>query len=205
MRSNLLSTALTVLLFTLSGVEGLASAAAKQKPASPRQKPGRVPHAMMTLKRIGPSAFELQSPRGAHVTMATVVASTTSVDERSGDIRIRSLEDGKNAIFTYETGGLKIVHLGALDHLLTKDQVARLGSVDVLMVPVGGDAVRAHAVVGQLKPKYLIVPMHYQDIEAFRKAEDPVTRNFETVAGNTYSIDPANLPKEPKIIVLDYK
>ena len=32
-----------------------------------------------------------------------------------------------------------------------------------------------------------------------------VAKVVETVAGNTYSIDPANLPQQPKIIVLDYK
>lgn len=150
-------------------------------------------------------------------------------DRRFGDIRVRSVgvyhddqegaQRGLNSVFVFETAGLKIVHLGDLGHLLTPEQLAKIGQADVVMVPTGGyftiDAEQAHKVIGQLNPRYLIIPMHYRTdvltidvlatLEPFLKGEDPVTKNIEKVAGNTYSIDPANLPKQPKIIILDYK
>ena len=41
-------------------------------------------------------------------------------------------------IFAVEVDGVHICHLGDLGHLLTEEQVAELGPIDVLLVPVGG-------------------------------------------------------------------
>ena len=72
---------------------------------------------------------------------------------------------GPNTITLVEADGVRAAHLGDLGHLLTEEQVAALGRVDVLMIPVGGfftiDAKQAAAVVKQLKPA-VIVPMHYR-------------------------------------------
>ncbi len=102
------------------------------------------------------------------------------VDERFSfkkgeEIRVRSvgtyhdttqgMERGKNAVFIVEVDGLRIVHLGDLGHILTKEQVDRIGPVDVLMIPVGGvytiNGSEAKRVVAQLKPRLFILPMHY--------------------------------------------
>jgi L-ascorbate metabolism protein UlaG (beta-lactamase superfamily) len=80
-------------------------------------------------------------------------------DDRQGALR------GKNTAFIFETGGLRIVHLGDLGHTLTPDQIAQFGPVDVLLIPVGGvytiDADGAAAVVAELKPR-IVIPMHYK-------------------------------------------
>jgi L-ascorbate metabolism protein UlaG (beta-lactamase superfamily) len=71
---------------------------------------------------------------------------------------------GKNAVFVFEMGELRLAHLGDLGHLLNEDQVEQIGRVDVLMIPVGGtftiDAGQAWQVVASLKPR-VVVPMHY--------------------------------------------
>jgi L-ascorbate metabolism protein UlaG (beta-lactamase superfamily) len=68
-------------------------------------------------------------------------------------------------VFILEADGLRIVHLGDLGHLLSKDQIKKIGPVDVLMIPVGGvytiNGSEAKEVVEQLKPRYYILPMHY--------------------------------------------
>lgn len=71
---------------------------------------------------------------------------------------------GRNVIFRFEIDGIAVCHLGDLGHRLAPQQVAAIGPVDVLLIPVGGkytlDARGAAEVVAQLKPK-VVIPMHY--------------------------------------------
>lgn len=75
------------------------------------------------------------------------------------------LRRGKNIIFVIEVEGLRIVHLGDLGHLPDEQQQEKIGTPDLLMIPVGGtftlDASRAKQCVDMLKPRTTI-PMHYQ-------------------------------------------
>jgi len=80
-------------------------------------------------------------------------------DEAGGSLR------GNNVIFCFELDGIRVCHLGDLGHLLDDKQVKEIGSVDILLIPVGGyytiDAKVATQVCNQLKPK-VIIPMHYK-------------------------------------------
>ncbi|MBN2075577.1 MAG: MBL fold metallo-hydrolase [Dehalococcoidales bacterium] len=73
-------------------------------------------------------------------------------------------ERGSNVIFCFEVDGIKVCHLGDLGHMLSSEQAASIGKVDVLMAPVGGnftiDAVTADAVIEKLKPA-VVIPMHF--------------------------------------------
>ena len=73
---------------------------------------------------------------------------------------------GNNTIFCFEVDGIRVCHLGDLGHRLSDKQVAELGSVDILLIPVGGnftiDAKVATEVCGRLSPK-VIIPMHYRN------------------------------------------
>jgi L-ascorbate metabolism protein UlaG (beta-lactamase superfamily) len=73
---------------------------------------------------------------------------------------------GKNIIFCFEVDGIRVCHLGDLGHSLSDKQVTGLGSVDILLTPVGGnftiDAKVATEVCGRLSPK-VIIPMHYRN------------------------------------------
>ena len=72
---------------------------------------------------------------------------------------------GKTLLFLLEAENLRIAHLGDLGCVLDADQLEGLGSVDVLMIPVGGfftlDAAGALEVVSQLDPR-IVIPMHYR-------------------------------------------
>ncbi len=97
------------------------------------------------------------------------------VDEKFKDIHIQSmgtyhdstsgLKNGKNGVWIIDVDGLRIVHLGDLGHLLNKTQLKKLGTVDVLMVPVGGvytlNGIEAFQVAEQIKPRRYVLPMHY--------------------------------------------
>jgi L-ascorbate metabolism protein UlaG (beta-lactamase superfamily) len=98
------------------------------------------------------------------------------IDEKVKDIAIRSVgvyhdnkkgaEIGLNTVFVFEVGGVRIAHLGDLGHLLTDQQISAIGSVDVVLVPVGGvwtvDALKATQVIDQIRPRLVAIPMHYR-------------------------------------------
>lgn len=77
---------------------------------------------------------------------------------------------GNNVIFCFEVDGIKVCHLGDLGHRLDDKQLKEVGSVDILLIPVGGfftiDAGVATGVCDQLKPR-VIMPMHYRTEKSF--------------------------------------
>lgn len=72
---------------------------------------------------------------------------------------------GKNLIMKIEMEGLTLAHMGDQGAPLTAEQIAALGKIDVLMIPVGGyftiDAAQAYDMVRALKPR-ITIPMHYK-------------------------------------------
>jgi L-ascorbate metabolism protein UlaG (beta-lactamase superfamily) len=72
---------------------------------------------------------------------------------------------GNNVIFCFALDGIRICHLGDLGHHLDASQVAAIGQVDILLIPVGGlytiDARVATEVCQDLNPR-VIIPMHYK-------------------------------------------
>ena len=72
---------------------------------------------------------------------------------------------GKNTIFCFEVDGIRVCHLGDLGHQLNSQQVADLGKVDILLIPVGGSVTIDAKVAGQIGDKLaprVIIPMHYR-------------------------------------------
>jgi L-ascorbate metabolism protein UlaG (beta-lactamase superfamily) len=94
-----------------------------------------------------------------------------------------------NSIFVFETGGLCIAHLSHLHHLLEPADVAKLGHIDIVMVPVDGGLTMsqqdAAAVVEQLQPR-IVLPMHYF-------TRDVLTRFLDLERGK-YAIDVRDSP-----------
>lgn len=89
----------------------------------------------------------------------TVETVATCHDEKGGTLR------GENTVHCLRAGGLSVVHLGDLGHLLSEEQAAALRGCDALLIPVGGtytlDAAGAAAVVQKLQPR-VVIPMHYR-------------------------------------------
>lgn len=69
-----------------------------------------------------------------------------------------------NSIFVFEVADLCLAHLGHLHHRLTEEQLAELGQIDLLMVPIDGTYTMSQEemleVVEQIRP-VTVVPMHY--------------------------------------------
>ena len=70
----------------------------------------------------------------------------------------------KVLIFSLNIDGFKICHLSNLGHKLTVEMLEAIGTVDILLVPVGGgdclDAAKAHEVIEQIDPR-IVIPMYY--------------------------------------------
>jgi L-ascorbate metabolism protein UlaG (beta-lactamase superfamily) len=144
------------------------------------------------------------------------------LDEKFKDVRLRTvglyhdslfgMERGKVAAFIIEADGLRIVHLGDLGHLLTEEQLKRIGPVDVLMIPIGGvytiNGSEAREVVKQIKPRKYILPMHYgtkvyEDLlPADEFLDEQKKENIRHAATNQLLVDPDFKPAEPVIVLL---
>lgn len=69
-----------------------------------------------------------------------------------------------NTLFLFDFGDLTVCHLGDLGHVPRQDEIENLGTVHILLVPVGGhqtlDGAEAAEVVSLIEPTY-VIPMHY--------------------------------------------
>ncbi len=161
------------------------------------------------------------------LTGLTAEGAWAEVDHAVGDVRIhtvgtwhdevRGAKRGFNALVVLEMGGLRLVHCGDLGHVLSPEQVAAVGRVDVLLIPAGGVYTlapgEARQVVEQLAPRRMLVPIHYrtepltiqlQPVEAFLhglpRARRPGTNEVRVPVAA-----PAGPSAEPNVVVLDWR
>ena len=125
-------------------------------------------------------------------------------DEAGGSAR------GNNIIFCFEMDGIRVCHLGDLGHQLNAQQIAELGKIDILLIPVGGyytiDARVASQVADKLAPG-VIIPMHFKTakcdlpitgVDEFLQGKKDVTRLDTSEA----EFKAEQLPTSTQIIVL---
>jgi len=122
-------------------------------------------------------------------------------------------ERGENLMFTIESENLKICHMGDFgQEKLTEKQSEEIGSVDVLMIPVGGkftiSANEATNIIEELEPR-IVIPMHY-GLPKLKLKLDPVERFLKSfgikslVPEKRLSIKKEHLSKdETKIVLLE--
>jgi L-ascorbate metabolism protein UlaG (beta-lactamase superfamily) len=78
---------------------------------------------------------------------------------------VNGKERGQNTIYVIEAEDMRFCHLGDLGQKqLTDEQLEKIDTVDVLMIPVGGnytiDSSEAQKIIGQIEPK-IVIPMHF--------------------------------------------
>lgn len=121
-------------------------------------------------------------------------------------------ERGTNTLFTMKIDQIQLCHLGDLGHVLSDQELAEVGPVDILLTPVGGfftiDPSEATRVAQQIKPKILI-PMHFKTskcgfpiapVEDFLKGK----KNVQRPKTNEMTFHYTNLPSEMEIVVLEH-
>lgn len=84
---------------------------------------------------------------------------------------------GKNIVYKIEIDNVSILHCGDLGHVFNDETLEEIGTVDVLLVPVGGvytiDSTEALQIIKQIDPK-IVIPMHYK--------VDGMTETFKDLA-----------------------
>lgn len=127
---------------------------------------------------------------------------------------IQGARRGQNIIYTIGVDGLTVCHLGDLGHLLSAEQAADIGRVDILLLPVGGrfaiTVAQALEVRKQLRP-VITIPMHYRTPALglagfiFAPVGDFVSRAGEPAREvQELSVDRDSLQANAGIILLKY-
>ena len=137
---------------------------------------------------------------------ATVIAGAYH-DEMQGAAR------GRTALLSVAVGGVRLVHLGDLGHVLDANLIAQTRGHDVACVPVGGhftlDGAGAAEVIDQIAPR-VAIPMHYRPAE--REMPLPIStledsgfltgRTVRRVASSRLDLVSNRLPAALEITVL---
>jgi L-ascorbate metabolism protein UlaG (beta-lactamase superfamily) len=120
-------------------------------------------------------------------------------------------ERGANTIFCFLVDGMKVCHLGDLGHRLNAEQIAEIGALDLLFIPIGGvftiDAKSATTVLDDLKPK-IAIPMHYKTTKCdwtLSPVDDFIVdkKNVKKLNSSEIDLKAGTLPDSTEIIVLE--
>ena len=127
-------------------------------------------------------------------------------DENEGKDR------GLNTIFLIECEDIKLCHLGDLGTTLSEKQLEKIGTVDILMIPIGGnytiDYKQAIETIKKIEPN-VIIPMHFKLKNSTVAIDDE--KKFCAEIGNCSSDRPLKInlkkkdldEKKMEIIVMD--
>jgi L-ascorbate metabolism protein UlaG (beta-lactamase superfamily) len=127
---------------------------------------------------------------------------TTDLRSRSGMVRPEA-----NSIFIFEVAGLCIGHLGHLHQMPTDEDFARIGRLDVVMVPVDGGYTMPVADMAQVVRRLrssIVLPMHWFDGSSLETFVADMSGEFAVVRVDPPDIEVsrATLPARPTIMVV---
>jgi L-ascorbate metabolism protein UlaG (beta-lactamase superfamily) len=120
---------------------------------------------------------------------------------------------GGHFAYVFETGGLRIAHLGDLRQPLGLEQVRSLGTIDILLLPVGGEGIppRTAAAMAQAIAPKIVIPMaystesmsgpdaHLKPVDDFIAASKFAVTNKDL---DTIMVGPPDLPPSTEIYTL---
>ncbi|MBE9199487.1 MULTISPECIES: MBL fold metallo-hydrolase [unclassified Nodularia (in: cyanobacteria)] len=126
---------------------------------------------------------------------------------------------GINTAWSWQQGGINILHLGGAAAPISTEQRILMGRPDVALIPVGGsdkayNAQEAMQATRVLNPK-LVIPTHYrtQAADAAKCDISPVDEFLGLMQGmtvrrgntDTITVSSSNLPQNSEIQLLSYK
>ncbi len=125
----------------------------------------------------------------------------------------KNADKPRNTLYVFDYMGITVAHLGDLRSVPSQAEIEALGTVHIVLVPVGGgngmNAAKAAEVVSLLEPN-VVVPMHYNTpvvkvpldkLDKFMK--EMGLHEAETMP--TLKVTKSSLPDETKVVVLDYQ
>ena len=122
--------------------------------------------------------------------------------------------EDRNTIFVIEMNGLFVCHLGNINRPPTQSQVEELGTVNVLLIPVGGgaglSAAQAVETIRMIQPN-LVIPMHYSVARTLPEL-DPLSKFLKEMGVSqvdqtytTFKVPAVDkLPEDTQLVVLDH-
>lgn len=115
------------------------------------------------MSGVSGSRFVVDAPGEYEISGVFINGLATFHDDSKGSKR------GKNTIYSIDIDGFTLLHLGDLGHELSDETLEHIGTVDVLMIPVGGfytiDAEVAAKVISSIEPG-IVLPMHYKTADS---------------------------------------
>ena len=122
-------------------------------------------------------------------------------------------EQPRNTLYVFDYMGITVAHLGDMRSVPPQNEIESLGTVNIVLVPVGGgsglNAAKAAEIVSLLEPN-IVIPMHYSTpatkvpldrLDKFLK--EMGMHEAETVP--SLKVTRTSLPDETKLVVLDYQ
>lgn len=119
----------------------------------------------------------------------------------------------RNTIYVFDYDGITVAHLGDLNVTPTQSEIESLGTVNVVLVPVGGggglNAAKAAEVISLIEPS-LVIPMHYST-PATTVSLDTLNKFIKEMglsqpdAQPSLKVSRSSLPNETHVVVLDYQ
>jgi len=126
---------------------------------------------------------------------------------------VKGTKRGSNTIYLLEIDDLVVVHLGDLGHKLSGEVVEELNTVDVLMIPVGGNytinAETATEIVAELDPA-IVLPMHFKmagsnlDVAPVEKFLEAMGEEKARHEAKLKISSRSDLPEETAVVVLGH-
>ena len=118
-----------------------------------------------------------------------------------------------NLVYIYDYEGVTVGHLGDMQQVPNQTQIEAFGTVDVLLVPVGGgkalNAAKAAEVIALIEPG-IVIPMHFKT-ESSELKLNPI-RQFLLEMGLTAAkakpqpslkVTDSSVPDETQVVVLE--
>ena len=122
------------------------------------------------------------------------------VDEKKVDAPARSV------VYSFNYEGINVAHLGGLTFVPTQAQVDALETVDVLLVPIGGDqgltAVQASEIISMIEPS-IVVPMNFDGDNLTKFLKEMGLANAK--AQDVLKITKGSLPEDTHVMLLEVK
>lgn len=124
----------------------------------------------------------------------------------------KASEQPRNTLYVFDYDGLTVAHMGDLRQVPTQAEVEALGTVNIVLIPVGGggglNAAKAAEVISLLEPN-IVIPMHYHtpQVKVPLDQLDKFMKEMglhEVESMPNLKVSKSGLPAETKVIVLEY-
>jgi L-ascorbate metabolism protein UlaG (beta-lactamase superfamily) len=121
-------------------------------------------------------------------------------------------KDGINMAYIFDYGGVTVGHLGNISDVPKRSELEAFGSVNVALVPVGGEnslnAAKAAEVISLMEPG-LVIPMHYktdastQKLDTLNRFLQEMGLSVDETAEESLKVSSTSIPDESKVVVLE--